>query len=179
MFAAKKKRKENIIEYIIYMYQIEDTIRACRLDFDKIKNLVISEYDLNKKEKKEIEDWYGGLLNQMKSEGIEKNGHLQFVKNILSDVNELHLWLLKNAQNSTYSKTYNQVRPLLMEYLARTKTDYEHEIEIAINVIYAYIMLKMQKKEIGEETFEAVTEISRLLSLLASNYKNYEAGNFE
>jgi len=28
MIAAQQKRKENIVEYILYIYQIEDLIRA-------------------------------------------------------------------------------------------------------------------------------------------------------
>ncbi len=41
MYIASHKRKENIAEYLIYMWQIEDIIRANDLDIDKIKNNVI------------------------------------------------------------------------------------------------------------------------------------------
>ena len=39
MIVAEQKRKENVAEYILYMWQIEDTIRA--LDFDLTR---ITEY---------------------------------------------------------------------------------------------------------------------------------------
>ena len=32
MYIAKKLRKENITAYIIYMFQVEDMLRACQLD---------------------------------------------------------------------------------------------------------------------------------------------------
>ena len=41
MIIASQKRKENIAEYLLYMWQIEDIIRANKLDIDKIKESVI------------------------------------------------------------------------------------------------------------------------------------------
>ena len=37
MYIASQKRKENIAEYLLYMWQIEDMIRANGLDIDRIK----------------------------------------------------------------------------------------------------------------------------------------------
>ena len=36
MLIAQQKLKENIAEYILYMYQIEDVIRAYQFDLDSI-----------------------------------------------------------------------------------------------------------------------------------------------
>ena len=36
MLVAQQKQKENIAEYIIYMYQIEDIIRAYNFDVEAI-----------------------------------------------------------------------------------------------------------------------------------------------
>ena len=48
MFTASQKRKENIAEYLIYMWHIEDVIRAYGLDMDRIKHeLIDSRSDLN------------------------------------------------------------------------------------------------------------------------------------
>ena len=42
MLVAQQKLKENIAEYILYMYQIEDVIRAYQFDLDSIlENYVI------------------------------------------------------------------------------------------------------------------------------------------
>ena len=41
MYIASKKRKENIAEYLLYMWQIEDLIRAYGLDIDRIRQNVI------------------------------------------------------------------------------------------------------------------------------------------
>lgn len=41
MYIASAKRKENVAEYLLYMWQIEDIIRAYGLDIEKIKEAVI------------------------------------------------------------------------------------------------------------------------------------------
>ena len=54
MIISREKRKENIAEYLLYMWQIEDLIRGCELDLDKIKNSVIDKYTLPNKKKKKM-----------------------------------------------------------------------------------------------------------------------------
>lgn len=39
MFTAQKLRKENIAEYLLYMWQIEDLIRANGLEIENIKKI--------------------------------------------------------------------------------------------------------------------------------------------
>ena len=38
MYIAKKLREQNICEYLIYMWQIEDIIRAYKFDIDALKD---------------------------------------------------------------------------------------------------------------------------------------------
>ena len=45
MIIAKRKRKENIAEYLLYMWQIEDIIRANNLDIESIRKNVIDRFD--------------------------------------------------------------------------------------------------------------------------------------
>ena len=36
MIIAQQKRKENIAEYLLYLWQVEDLLRACHLDIDTV-----------------------------------------------------------------------------------------------------------------------------------------------
>ena len=45
MIVAQQKRKENMVEYLLYMWQVEDLIRANGLDIDKIRETLIKQYD--------------------------------------------------------------------------------------------------------------------------------------
>lgn len=44
MLIAQKRRKENIVEYLLYMWQIEDLIRANQFDINLIDERVIAQY---------------------------------------------------------------------------------------------------------------------------------------
>ena len=48
MFIAHKLRKENICEYLLYMWQIEDLIRAFNLNIDSINERIISNYPVKR-----------------------------------------------------------------------------------------------------------------------------------
>ena len=66
---ARQKRKENIAEYLLYMWQVEDLIRANKFDMDSINRTVIAHYDQPEEVKKEIAQWYEELIEMMRSEG--------------------------------------------------------------------------------------------------------------
>ena len=67
MITASAKKKENIAEYLLYMWQIEDLIRANDLDIDKIQSSIIDKYaDLTPEQKKEMREWYESLIDMMR-----------------------------------------------------------------------------------------------------------------
>lgn len=70
MIIASQKRKENIAEYILYMWQVEDIIRANDLDIDKIRKNVIDRFNLTDAQRTEMEQWYESLIDMMRREGV-------------------------------------------------------------------------------------------------------------
>ena len=50
MFVSRQLKEKNIAEYLIYMWQIEDLIRANGCDMEKIKSTIIAPYPLTDKE---------------------------------------------------------------------------------------------------------------------------------
>ncbi len=71
MLTAQQKRNENIAEYILYMYQIEDLIRAFQFNFKSIETNLVSQYNVDEKAKQEISNWYKNLVVMMQKEGIK------------------------------------------------------------------------------------------------------------
>ena len=56
MITASQKKKENIAEYLLYMWHIEDLIRANSLDIDLIRKNIIDKYsDLSPERRHEID----------------------------------------------------------------------------------------------------------------------------
>ena len=73
MIIASQKHKENIAEYLLYMWQIEDIIRANNLDIDRITASVIDRFQLTDAQRKEMVEWYESLIDMMRREGVEKD----------------------------------------------------------------------------------------------------------
>ena len=71
MITASAKKRENIAEYLLYMWQIEDLIRANGLDIDKIQENIIDRYaGLRDQQRKEMREWYESLIDMMRMEGV-------------------------------------------------------------------------------------------------------------
>ena len=77
MFVASQKRKENIAEYLLYMWQIEDLIRANGLDIDKITQNIVDRFNLPGDQRKQMIEWYESLIDMMRREDVVAKGHHQ------------------------------------------------------------------------------------------------------
>ena len=72
MLIALQKQKENIAEYLLYMFQIEEIIRTFQLDLDKIMTLFVEPSIPNVSYLNQYREWYADLIKQMKVRGLEK-----------------------------------------------------------------------------------------------------------
>ena len=170
MYIASQKRKENIAEYLLYMWQIEDIIRANNLDIDKIDQNVISKFQLTPEQHREMRDWYESLIDMMRREGVEKSGHLQLNKNVLIDLADLHRALLKDPRFPNYTATFYKALPYIVELRAKGGSDPAGEIETCFNALYGMLLLRLQGKEITPATKEAVTEITKFITELSRSW---------
>lgn len=153
------------------MWQTEDLLRACALDIDKVQQSLIDSVDRTEEEIKNSRDWYEGLILMMKSEGIQKEGHLQINKNLLIDLTDVHLRLLKDPKESEYIGTYYNTLPHIVALRAKSGNMKASELETCFTALYGYLLLKLQKREISGETQAAVAQITGLLRLLSKKYK--------
>lgn len=172
MITASAKKRENIAEYLLYMWQIEDLIRAYGLDLDKIQANIIDNYQgLDEPQRKAMREWYESLIDMMRREGKEKSGHLQLNANTLGDLEQLHRRLLADPKFADYAAAYYDVLPLIVELRAKAGENKKNEIETCFDALYGLLMLRLQKKEISAETSEAARRISGFLARLANYYK--------
>ncbi len=174
MFIAKQKRKENIAEYLLYMWQIEDLIRANNCDIDKIEHNIIDKYNVDDNTKKDIRDWYESLIKMMERENVKGKGHLQINKNIIILLSELHLSLLKSPKFPEYGAEFYKTLPYIVELRAKAGDNPGGEIETCFNALYGTLLLKLQHKEISKETSSAVTQIAKFIAKLAALFKQDE-----
>ena len=171
MYIASQKRKENIAEYLLYMWQIEDMIRANGLDIDRIKANIIDKTSLTDGQKTQLAEWYESLIDMMRREGVEHSGHLQLNKNVVIQLVQLHDALLKDPRFGEYTKEFYNPLPYIVELRAKAGEQKAGEIETCFNALYGMLMLRLQGKEIGKDTLEAIKQISRFIALLAHYFR--------
>ena len=172
MITASVKKKENIAEYLLYMWQIEDLIRANNLDIEKIQTSIIDQYkDLSEIQRKEMQEWYESLIDMMRREGVVEKGHLQINKNVIIQLEDLHRQLLNDQKFASYSAQFYHTLPIIVELRAKSGDNKAGEIETCFNALYGILLLRLQAKEISEETLQATAQISKFLAVLAMYYK--------
>ena len=172
MITASIKKRENIAEYLLYMWQIEDLIRANKLDIDNIQTSIIDQYkDLTEGQRKEMRDWYESLIDMMRREGVVAKGHLQINKNVIISLEDLHRQLLSNDKFASYSAQFYHSLPIIVELRAKSGDNKSGEIETCFNALYGILLLRLQGKNISEETQQATAQISKFLAVLAMYYK--------
>lgn len=175
MIIASQKRKENLAEYLLYMWQIEDIIRANGLDIEKIKAKIIDRItDLTAEQRMEMTDWYESLIDMMRREGVTERGHLQINKNIMMELVDLHRALLADPKFGEYSSLFYQTLPYIVDMRSRAGEKAEGEIETCFTALYGMLMLRLQGKEISPETMTAIRQISKFIGTLSAYFHKNE-----
>ena len=176
MIIAQQKRKDNIAEYLLYLWQVEDLLRACNLDIEQVEKAVIGRYDVDKKTRSEIKEWYESLIQMMELENVRERGHIRVCHNVLIRLNDLHQQLLADqGRFPDYHADYYRTLPHIVQ-LRATLPELERpsELETCFNALYGVMMLHLQGKEISQDTAAAISQISHFIGMLAAYYKRDE-----
>ena len=176
MLIAQQKLKENIAEYILYIWQVEYMIRACNLDIDVIQERIVNSMVDDEVIRKESRVWYADLISKMKLEGKEKNGHLRDLDDLFIEINYLHGTLIGLLGDEKYKGIFQAAMPLIEDFKKRANTDNITEIEVCFNGLYAKLMLRLQNKPITPETEEAFNAFAQVLGYLSIKYKLMKEG---
>jgi len=170
MIIAEQKRKENIAEYILYMYQVEDMIRANKLDLESIEQTLISKFEVDYNVKREMREWYRTLIVLMRDEKKEESGHLKSLNNTVEQLDEMHRQILNQGIDMGYKETHKRAQAHIEALRKRSGHGKESDIQVALNGLYGLLILKLKKTRITEETSKAFETIRELVAELSSRY---------
>ncbi len=169
MFIAQELRKKSIAEYLLYMWQMEDLIRAYGCSLSRLRREYIDRFDYTDEQKDEETDWFGNLIRMMNEEGRRQEGHLQINKIIVKDLADLHNRLMLSGKFPFYNAEYYKVLPFIVEL--RNKGDKEvNEIENCLDALYGVMLLRLQQKPVSDETESAIKEITTFIGMLSDYY---------
>lgn len=149
-----KSKKDNIAEYILYLWQMEDYLRAFPENADATPEL----HELNE---------------MMHREGIIEGGHLALANNALAELIDLHTTLLN--EDAMYRAAIIRLQPSLNLLKAKTDRPTMSDIEACLVLLYQIMLLKLQKKEITPETASVQQQATQVLTLLSRTYHDDQA----
>ncbi len=148
-----KSKKENIAEYILYLWQLEDYLRA----FPEQAN---SNTELME------------ILEMMHMEGILGGGHLQLAQNALRELEDLHDELVDTE--APYRAVMLHLQPSLNVLKSKTFRPEMSDVEACLTLLYQVMLLRLQQKEISPETEVVVKDATQLLRFLSKTYYDNE-----
>ena len=90
MYIAQELRKKSIAEYLLYMWQVEDLIRAYGCSLTRIRHEYIDRFQYTDEQKEEEIDWFGNLVRMMNEEGCREKGDKQINQRIEQEMSYLN-----------------------------------------------------------------------------------------
>jgi hypothetical protein len=178
MLISQQKKQENIAEYLIYMYQIEDIIRAFHFNIDQIIEVFVKPSLTNSSFLNQYRDWYEDLIHQMKIQGCEKEGHVESLREIVMELIYLHNTLTSITNDEKYKGLVDVAKSFIEEFKQKSNMSQRHDVEVLIHAMYMKLQLKVRKQDISPETEDAFDKMRIQLAYLSREYKRMKSGNW-
>lgn len=180
MDIAQMKRRENVAEYILYLWQLEDLLRALQFSPEAVfSTLVAPRKDITEQQKPSFLMWYMDLANLLQEEGKEEKGHLEHTLHLIGDLHNLHLQLMQQHAGEHYRATYARFEPELPHLRAVLGNPGMSDTELCFRALYAAMLYRIK----GEGDKTAVTDtleyISPVIAELADMYRKVETGEID
>ena len=170
MLIAQHKKESNIAEYILYMWQLEDIIRANNFDIEQISKLLVEPLTIDEDTKSKIAAWYKQLIEKMKRQGIKDKGHLSELNDIILELQYLHNTLLNVLKDQKYEQLYLSAKLNIDAFKTKLSSAIKNEIDVCLNGLYGLLLLRLNKKPVSKDTTEAMNSFSQLIAYLSSKY---------
>ena len=180
MYIAQKKREENIAEYILYLWQLEDLLRALQFSPEAIYSQLVAKSALDDASRQQVFLWYMDIVNLLRQEGKESSGHLEHTLHLIADLNDLHERLLVLPAGEKYRKVFAALAPEMPALRVKLgKTDVS-DIELCFRALYAVVLYRIKGDKSHEEGIRNVIDlISPVIAELASVYRQVERGEID
>jgi hypothetical protein len=179
MLIAQQKLKENIAEYILYMYQIEDIIRAYNFDLERIMDEYVRPQLPDTSFFPSYRKWYQDIISQMRSQKIESKGHLFSIQEIMIELSYLHNTLLNLANDIRYKEVYERALDAIDDFKEKSNLKDKNHIEIIFHALYMKLLLRLQKKQIHTESEEAFDNMRVVAAYLSRAYHQMKNGELD
>lgn len=176
MLIALQKRRENIAEYILYLWQVEDLLRALQFSPEAIYSTLVARIEgADEQQKENIFNWYMQIVELLRKEGKEAQGHIDHTLHLVNDLHNLHLQLMKLPVGEHYRATYVRLAAELPRLRTIMDNDDMSDTELCFRALYAAMLYRI--KGSGERAIEdTLAVISPAIGELAAIHGKVERG---
>lgn len=177
MDIAQSRRKENIAEYILYLWQIEDMLRALQFSPEAIYSQFIAPRHLSEEQQNAHLIWYMDIAALLREEGKEERGHLDHTLHLIDDLHSLHLQLMRLPIGREYREKVAKLAP----YLPTLKTIFGKNVsdtELCFRTLYG-VMLYRMKGDSRSAISDTLEFISPVIATLTAMYHKVERGEID
>ena len=152
MIVADIKKKAHIVEYILFLWQVEDLIRAAAFNPSILEKWAEDTAKASDTDPEKEKEWIVSLAADMRSQGKTEGGHVSTVSETMVELAHLHEMLLGPLENLRYKESYDVAEPLIKELSAKQPGPAGHPVEQLLIALYGLLMLRIGKQEISAET---------------------------
>lgn len=175
MDIAIAKRKQNIAEYILYLWQIEDLLRALQFSPEAVYSQFVKPRHLPAESENVYLTWYMDIANLMHEEGKEESGHLDHTLHLVADLHDLHLRLMQLPVGEHYRSTFSKLEPSLETLRTIIGKQDVSDTELCFRALYAAMLYRI--KGCGDAAIQDTVEVvSPVIAELSAMYGKVERG---
>lgn len=180
MDIAQSKRKENIAEYILYIWQLEDLLRAMQFSPEAVYSQLVAPRNLPDEQKLVFLQWYMEIADLLRKEGKEQSGHLQHTLHLIADMHNLHLQLMRNPVGEHYRATFARLAPELPKLRAMLRSEEMSDTEIEFRALYAAMLYRIKGDTRRAAAIgDTIELVSPVVGELAAMYGRVERGEVD
>tara|TARA_R110001592_G_scaffold307299_2_gene580538 strand:- start:33542 stop:34066 length:525 start_codon:yes stop_codon:yes gene_type:complete len=164
------KAQENISEYILFLWQLEDLLRAFQYDLESVEEKYIRHAFKKPEEQQEVMSMLYILLEEMKKEE-EAVTHAKSTKGSMLLLEKVHAYLRDEEEDKMYLALVSACDEVVADFL-KNKADEKSMpfTEICINIMYGILTLRLRKMPITPQTQEASDKVKECLKYLSKTF---------
>ncbi|MGB1384393.1 MAG: DUF4924 family protein [Flavobacteriales bacterium] len=169
MTVAERKKKEHIVDHVLYCWQLEDLIRAAQFQPNVLQQWAGQQAESEGTDPEEEEKFLLRMAHSLRDSGAVEQGHSSEVQETLMELAHLHELLLGAMADAEYKGAYEAAAPILKELSAKSSKEV-HPVEQMVIGLYGWLVLRMKKEAVSAETESAMVGLRNWANALARGY---------
>ncbi len=182
MDIARRLRRDNIAEYILYLWQLEDLFRSLQFSPEAIyTKFVAPRSDLAPAEQQALHSWYVEYCELLDKEGKRAAGHSEHTLHLISDLEDMHRRLLTLPVGARYRTLFTALEEVLpdLRSVAGESASQMGDIELCFRALYGAVLYRLKGQSGRGAVEDTLAYISPAIAELVKVYGQSERGEID